>query len=335
MGNDIYHRDVVNTSSSVNIPSAPSIGTGGNKASKKAVSAFKQLRLHPSMDPFNRVVKTNAENLIFLGLDVTGSNIQFIYNIWDKMPMFQEQIEKQGTLPHAEINFSAIGDARCDSAPLQVAEFASGDPLDEWLTKIFPEGRGGGQRMETYELWAYYLSHKVQMNPQKVFAFLQVDEAPYPTLAKSDVRRIIGDSLPSDIGSHMIFAELNRKLNGNLYILQNPYYGTDSGRTDETLAIYREWQSILGEDGGTIIPLNEEKSMVDVILGVLALKTNARSLSQYQKDMKARKQSDERIANVTNSLNSASKTISPIQSVGSSLPEVTNNTDRNSGARRL
>lgn len=331
MGGNSYPRDVVNSNSSSSFPA----GSSGNTVSSAAKSSFTQQRLHSLMNPRNRIVQTNAENLLLLGLDVTGSNMQFIMNVWDKMPMFQDQVSQQGSLPNAFFGFSAVGDAYTDEAPLQVAEFDQGIVLDEWLTRIYPEGHGGGQQMETYELWAYYLARKITMRPKLAFGFLLVDEAPYPTLQKRIVSNVIGDDLEADIDSRVIFTELNRKLNGNLYILQNPYYGVNRGYVQETNDINREWKRILGESGGTIIQLSEEKSMVDVILGVLALKTGVRSLNQYQIDMKNREQTDTRIANVTASLTTASRAIVPVRNVGGNLPAVTDTTKRGSGSQRI
>lgn len=42
------------------------------------------------------------------------------------MPMFYGQIKMQNYIKDPEISFCAIGDATCDSAPLQVTGFGQG-----------------------------------------------------------------------------------------------------------------------------------------------------------------------------------------------------------------
>ena len=55
--------------------------------------------------------------------------------------------------------FGAIGDHECDSCPLQVGQFESGDvELDMWLTRTFLEKGGGGNNGESYGL-AWFMAN--------------------------------------------------------------------------------------------------------------------------------------------------------------------------------
>ena len=92
-------------------------------------------------------------NAIIVGIDVTGS-----------MGMIAEALAREGlgvlfneilnrkpvSDPH--VMFMAIGDANCDSAPLQVSQFECNDAVIEQLTDIYLEGRGGGNDFESYNL---------------------------------------------------------------------------------------------------------------------------------------------------------------------------------------
>ena len=117
--------------------------------------------------------------------DVTGSNIDFARVVYDKLPMFYGQIEQKGYLKDFAISFIAVGDAYTDEYPLQVCDFAKGIELDSWIEKIGLEGAGGGQRMESYELAAYYLykNAKFKAGSEPIIFFIG-DEKPDPTVNK-------------------------------------------------------------------------------------------------------------------------------------------------------
>jgi hypothetical protein len=80
------------------------------------------------------------------------------------------------------------------------------------------EEGGGGTGEESYELLAYYLSKKTEIDAynnrnQKGYLFITGDEAPYPTVSPQFIRKYIGDDVPEDISSKEIFAELQEKFN--------------------------------------------------------------------------------------------------------------------------
>ena len=86
-------------------------------------------------------------------LDVTGSmgKIPEVL-VTQKLGSLMNTLIYHG-IAHPQILFGAIGDHTCDSFPLQVGQFESGtQELDQWLTKIYLEGGGGGQHMESYLL---------------------------------------------------------------------------------------------------------------------------------------------------------------------------------------
>lgn len=76
--------------------------------------------------------------------------------IYDKIPMFYGQIMQQGYLTDPALSFCAIGDAKTDKAPLQVADFGQGKEIDEKLSKLWLEDGGGGNQKESYELAAFF-----------------------------------------------------------------------------------------------------------------------------------------------------------------------------------
>jgi hypothetical protein len=144
-------------------------------------------------------------NAIIVFFDVTGSMggipIKFAQ---DKLPGLMKMLLSQNTILHPQVMFGAVGDARSDSAPLQIGQFESGQEMDDWLTKIYLEGGGGGSREESYELAMYWAAKHTKMDcmikrGKKGYLFLIGDESYYPQVSKDQIKEIIGDDVQSDI----------------------------------------------------------------------------------------------------------------------------------------
>lgn len=123
---------------------------------------------------------------------------------------------KKGFIPDPHVLFGAIGDATCDTVPLQVGQFEGGNEMDEALSNIFLEQGGGGHKTESYELAMYFMArhtdiHCVTQRGQKAYLFLLGDETPYPAVKKNEVKTFIGDTIQADIPTEDILNELREK----------------------------------------------------------------------------------------------------------------------------
>ena len=109
------------------------------------------------------------------------------------------------------------------------------------------------------------------------------------------------ENVPEDRTTSRIFEDLFDKFKGFVFYLQNPFCGNRRDM-DATNHIRSRWKEYLGpKNPYGIIPIHDEKGVVDVILGVIALASASRTLAQYEKDMKARGQTKERILSVRRS----------------------------------
>jgi len=303
MGGFSYDRDVGTASSSGRFSS----GGTSSSAAHAAMGRSNQ----PKSTQANRLIESKAESPVVVNLDVTGSNIEFARIVYDKAPMLYGQIEQQGYLKDFEICFSATGDANSDDYPLQVCDFNTGIKLDDELKKLCLEGGGGGQRKETYELTAYYFSI--------------IDEAPYKTVDNDFIKNYIGDSVTEDVDTKQAFRDLFRNFKGNVFIFQNDYNGSKS----ETELIADEWKSLIGKNYAShLIHIKEEKSIIDLILGTIAMTSGSRNLATYKTDMSARGQTETRISTVVESLDNVSKAIVPRSSFSSNVFSVDSDSDK-------
>lgn len=302
MGGFSYDRDVYSSSSSYGWSSS----SNNFGASSYSQSKLSSSTLHSSMKPNGKILKSKTKTPIIIVLDITGSNIDFARVVYDKLPMFYGQIEQKGYLKDFDIAICAVGDAYSDDYPLQIGSFAKGIELDSWIEKLVLEGGGGGQRKESYELAAYYLFKNTRFAPgSKPIIFFIGDEKPYPTVNQSQAKKFGIECFENGIEP---FALLREKVDDNVFMLLNKYCSSNF-ESDIT----RCWQNLLAPEH--VIKIREEKSIVDLMLGIISMISEARTLETYKVDMINRGQTKERINGVSKSLEALSNIIGTKQNI--------------------
>lgn len=154
---------------------------------------------------------------VIVGLDVTGSMgylaeeiaknalNTLITEVYDKKPI---------TDPH--LMFMAIGDAYCDSAPLQVTQFEADIRIAEQLTDIYFESGGGGNGGESYLMTWYFAAKHTKIDcfnkrNRKGFLFTIGDEPCHKLLTKEQIKEFIGDDVERDYTAEELLNEVSRK----------------------------------------------------------------------------------------------------------------------------
>jgi hypothetical protein len=109
---------------------------------------------------------------IVFALDVTGSMGAIPKMLAAReLPKFMQVLLGSGVVD-PQLLFMAVGDAHFDRAALQVGQFEStANLMDEWLTRSFLEGGGGGNGRESYELALYFLARFNQETGRKIRGF--------------------------------------------------------------------------------------------------------------------------------------------------------------------
>lgn len=207
--------------------------------------------------------------------DVTGSMGEIPETLLTKLPALLGLVQMKGYVEDPQILFGAIGDATSDRVPLQVAQFEADNRMDEHLKNIFIEGDGGGWGYESYELGMYYLARKTYIDcwekrQHKGYAFIIGDEAPYPQVKAREVRRVIGDEIPSNIPTADILRELQEKY--EVYVILP---ATNSGLQKGVIDVWREY---LGQN---VILLDDRgESTAEVIAVTVGLAEEAIELAE-------------------------------------------------------
>jgi hypothetical protein len=304
MGGSCYDRDVISTSSNRMFSDISSKAISSSYADSDLLPRKGKNSPCRDIDCFHR-------NPIVCVLDVTGSMGDWSKIIYDKLPLFFGEIEKQGYLTDAAISFAAVGDANTDSAPFQICNFSQSRELDDYLSRIWLEGGGGGQNRESYELMAYYYLHHCTLTKSELaFMFISGDEGFYPHIEPKLVAQFFGDDV-SRMDSKKVFQQLRSKF--NIFMLHKKY---DYDSSDPE--IIKQWRDVLGE---RVLRLDEAKAVIDVMLGAIALTSGTRNLNGYLKDMKDRGQTTQRLKDVEKSLAGYSDSLAIVKaSVTGMLP---------------
>lgn len=191
-------------------------GSDGFDYSAKISSGAVAAKVHDLLDPkrknkAGKIVRESFDSdahpdsvAVAVLFDVTGSMSTVPKVFVQKLGKLMSILVKKGYLAHPHVLFGAIGDATCDEIPLQIGQFEGGNEMDEALTSIHCEGGGGGHITESYELGAYFLARKsdldcVKKRGKKGYCFLMGDELPYPAVERHQVEALIGDKLEANI----------------------------------------------------------------------------------------------------------------------------------------
>jgi hypothetical protein len=211
----------------------------------------------------SKEILSESENPLIVAVDVTGSMASWPREIFDRLPLLYQTLSQYR--PDMEVCFAAIGDANCDSYPLQINNFGKGVDLEEHIKALYPEGRGGGQIKETYELFGYYiLNHCKLPKAKNPFLLIFGDEQYYDEVNPSQVEHYMGDRPESPIDSNKIWKSLLQKF--NLFYLQKPYGGGDDEAT--TKEVRDKWSDALGKQ--RVIELPSMERAVDVGMAIVA-----------------------------------------------------------------
>jgi hypothetical protein len=223
---------------------AKAASTGG------AETVFTQRSCHPTMDPMGLTVRQSRDSAehpeslsILFALDVTGSMGNIPKNLaTQNLPHFVKALIDAG-IPHPQVLFAAVGDTFSDRAPLQVGQFESSDELmDQWLTRVWLEGGGGGNGHESYDLALYLAARHTSIDcwerrQKKGYLFITGDEKIYPEVSPASVLAVFGTALEAPIPLDALVREVRQQWEP-FFLVPNPARDAICGAT---------WRAVLGD----------------------------------------------------------------------------------------
>lgn len=196
-----------------------------------------------------------------------------------------------------EISVVAIGDSRFrESYPFQVLDYCKVPALVKGVLGIYPEGMGGGNLSESYDLGTYYLlNHSKTPNvPKSVKTPLIIlgDEGFYPEILAQEVEDFIGDKLPNNLETKEIMKQLKKKF--DVYVLRPELSYSES----EYAKVQEQWEGVFGAE--RVLKMKEGyQRVVDCIIGIFGYAANN---FENAKELLERRQKPEQVEEVLETL---------------------------------
>ena len=264
---------------------APYLDALAKDASKRGPRTY-TMRDEPDMklvDPNGKEISSKSKNPLLFGIDVTGSMVSWPAEIFDRLPLIYQTLSQYRD--DLEISFSAIGDANTDRFPLQINRFGKGLDLEEHIKALCPEGGGGGQISESYELFAYFmLEHCKTENAVSPSIIIYLTYKFYNKIDPAQVAHYIGDKLQTELDSGSVWKKLMQRF--DIYFLHKPYGEGNSPSTDKE--VIKHWADSLGRE--RIIELPSAERAVDVAIGLIAKKWG--HYADFKENLSARQEDD-------------------------------------------
>lgn len=210
---------------------------------------------------------------VIVALDVTGS-MGMLADVIARSGLgvlFQSILDRK-PIPDPHIMFMGIGDAACDSAPLQCSQFEASNVIIDQLAKLWLEHGGGGNDSESYNLpWyfaAFHTSHDAfEKRGRKGYLFTVGDECSPHDLTNYMIEKVCGDTLEQPLSTEVMLQLAQRCYNVyHINIMEGSYA---SSHPDQ---VRQSWAKLLGQN---VIHLKDHKKLAETIVSIIEVAEGA------------------------------------------------------------
>lgn len=231
--------------------------------------------------------------------DVTGSMGRIPLTLQKKLANLMDVVIAKAGLKDPQVLVGAVGDASpgyrpngmTDQYPLQIGQFESDNRFDEQLRNIILEGGGGGQIMESYGLAYYFAAYHTatdsfEKRGKKGYLFTMGDEAPWPTITRTQVAAIFGDD-----EAERIFGK--KKQSNDVLAIEDVIaaaqekweifhlFSLDGSYPNET-KIHDRWRALLGE---RFVKVEDSSLICEVVAGLIYMLETAYDVDKVVGDI--------------------------------------------------
>lgn len=248
--------------------------------SKTTDEVYSSRSIDPLLDPKGVKLRESRDSMdnplatpIIMALDVTGS----MGMIADAIArgglgtLFQGILDRKPvTDPH--LMFMGIGDAACDTAPLQVSQFEADNRIVDQLTKLWLEKGGGGNNHESYDFpWYFAARHTAHdamaKRGRRGYLFTVGDEEPPSVLTRAQLQKVLGGDVQVDVASAVSLTEARRLYDVfHVVIEEGDYCRTHDHRVKAT------WREVLGQ---RVIHLADHKLLAETVVSAIQVAEGA------------------------------------------------------------
>jgi hypothetical protein len=230
--------------------------------------------IHKNLDPLGVKVRESRDSVdnpkstpLIVGIDVTGSMGILADNIAREGlgTLFTGILERK-PISDPHVMFMAIGDANCDTAPLQVSQFEADKRIIEQLTQIYLEHGGGGNDFESYNLPWYFAAHhtvhdSMEKRGKRGYLFTIGDEEAPRDLTKDQIKQFIGDDLEVNVSTKDLLQLAQRSYDVyHVIVAEGSYARSGLHRVQDS------WGKLLGQK---VITLKDHTKLAETIVSAM------------------------------------------------------------------
>lgn len=227
--------------------------TYDDKTDRAIGQFYTSRKLNEAMNP-NGVVRecVNTEEHpntvpVILALDVTGSMGSACRETAQALAKIVKTLYNR--YADVEIMVMGVGDFECDSAPLQVGQYESDVRIASDLDNVYMEMGGGGNAYESYTAPWYFGLHHTKLDcydkqGRRGIIITMGDEPINPYLKKSDIQRVIGDTVQEHVYTDKLYEDASKKF--DIYHIA----------VDDVHNAYRRYKDAISESFGQILGQN-------------------------------------------------------------------------------
>ena len=167
---------------------------------------------HPDLNPTKFSVRESVDSPanpnstpIIICVDETGSMGHLATTIIKQgIGVIVEGIIDRKPITDPHILLAAVGDAYCDTAPIQTTQFEADIVILQQIEKFYLEGNGGGNGGESYPLIWWFALNKthcdaINIRNKKGYIFTIGDESFHPVLTKEHLNNFLDGHAEADI----------------------------------------------------------------------------------------------------------------------------------------
>ncbi len=290
MGNGGYNLNTSRLRSSV---SYQNVSLDSNISDLKKSGHFSN-DLHKDLNPSGVMVRESRDSeehpnsvAVILGLDVTGSMGSIpAYMLKEGLNHSIELLFNAG-IKDPQLGIIALGDVYSDRHPLQISQFESSDELiDKCLKNVFPEGNGGGNGGESYNLaWYHAMFHThidcYNKRKQKGLLITMGDEACHDNLPGSIIELLYNTSeTPKDYTNEELLKLVQEK-----YVVKHIHICSTSQGSSKSNQEF--WKNLLGEN---VILLEDHTKISEALSKIINSYVNMESVTVENSTNKSKKE---------------------------------------------
>jgi hypothetical protein len=232
---------------------------------------FTETKCHPDLDPSKFALRESCDSEanpcstpVIVGVDDTGSMGHLATEIIKQgLGVIVEGIRNRKPISDPHILLAAIGDATCDTAPLQTTQFEADVVITKQIEKFYIEQGGGGNNGESYALLWWFAANKTVcdsfvLRKKKGYLFTIGDESYLPIIHKEEIIKFLGGTVQADIQIRDLLSECEEKW--EVFHLITP-----TSATAHQGAIQR-WKDLLGQ---RVVVVDDYTKLGEVIVSIM------------------------------------------------------------------